>query len=544
MSRPALRVLFAPMLLSVCSLVFPAVTWAQAEDEPFRQGLQARGDRKWPEVVTQMRAAIAINGQEASRRVRSGGLGGVFGGGTEYMPYYLLGEAHFEQGECAAAVDAWAVSVRQGVVRQKTDFFENLERGYKTCAAKGILLPPQFEPLYDETNLAYADAAALADRVLKAGTANREVWQGDFENRYALGQKEIQAAYGRLLEARRSRLAADFKAARDAVDRGLGILRPVELGFNATVTNIAAVRAQAQRVEQSIQAADKIDQAIEAIKSALTPALQGARRDAQSRLGQARDRLSVARRTQSQSAAAEAAAHATAAGTSLTDVLARGEAIARDTLAERLRNATAAATQAFAFVDTSQATLDRLTTERPTAVKPELGGERDAVQKEIAALRRRLDRAIKAEDVGGIETTAGLAAEAAGRLDALITSFGPVTLRDRGIHAALEAGVRAFFAGEYQQALDALGPASTLTDVPLQHHVHLFRAAALFGVFAGSGETNRQLLDDALAEIERCRQLSPSFTPDPAYFSPRFITLYQEGASAPQAPAGAPSPSQ
>jgi hypothetical protein len=148
---------------------------------------------------------------------------------------------------------------------------------------------------------------------------------------------------------------------------------------------------------------------------------------------------------------------------------------------------------------------------------------------------------VRAEDAAGVETTARLTAEVVGRLDALITSFGPVTLRDRGIVAPLEEGARFFFAGEYQQALDALGPADALTDVLLQHHVHLFRAAALYALFVRSGETNLQLRADALAEIERCRQLNPAFAPNPDIFSPRFITLYQ-GASAPQASAAAPAP--
>jgi hypothetical protein len=95
-----------------------------------------------------------------------------------------------------------------------------------------------------------------------------------------------------------------------------------------------------------------------------------------------------------------------------------------------------------------------------------------------------------------------------------------------------------FLEGEYEKVLTALDPARGLTDVPLQLHVHLFRAGALYGLFVRSGETNQQLRTQALAEIERCKQLNSAFQPDPRVFAPRFVTLYQTGgAPVPQAAA-------
>ncbi len=149
--------------------------------------------------------------------------------------------------------------------------------------------------------------------------------------------------------------------------------------------------------------------------------------------------------------------------------------------------------------------------------------------KQIDALRRRFERARKAEDLSSLTETTRLTLEAQNGVDGLIKTFGPITLRDRGVHESLEEGVRLYLNGEYQQALSALEPLSGQSDLPLQMHAHVFRAAALYALFVRSGESNAQLRTDALAEIARTKQLNSSFQPSPRAFSPRFLSLYQTG---------------
>jgi hypothetical protein len=175
-------------------------------------------------------------------------------------------------------------------------------------------------------------------------------------------------------------------------------------------------------------------------------------------------------------------------------------------------------------------------------VTPELAGERDAMQKQVLQLQRRFDRARKAEDLTAVQATIREISESLTRLDALIKSFGPVTLRDRGVVAALEDGARLFFHGEYQKALDALAPAGGLENVPLQLHVHLFRAASLFSLYVRSGESDASLRGRALDEVERCRRLNAEFVPDARAFSPRFIAFYQNGGAAPHTAAATAPP--
>jgi hypothetical protein len=74
-------------------LVLPATASAQAEDEPFRRGLNARGDRRWQEAAQAMRQASQINRIESTRKIQGGIRLNPFGRSTEYLPHYFLGEA-------------------------------------------------------------------------------------------------------------------------------------------------------------------------------------------------------------------------------------------------------------------------------------------------------------------------------------------------------------------------------------------------------------------------------------------------------------------
>jgi tetratricopeptide (TPR) repeat protein len=527
MTTGALGVAIVPVLLG--SLLCPPGAHAQGGDEAFRRGLDARGDKQWPEVVKQMRAAIQSNPDESTRKV--GSRLGVFGG-TDYMPYFLLGEALFELQDCAGAVEAWSVSEQQGVIRSNREFLTKLQSGLKSCAARGVLLRAEFNQQQQTTRQAYEEARALAQRVLNTGNANKPLWQqGDFESQYSRGYRELEAAFSSLNKASASRLAADFKDAQAALQRAIAVLRPLELRFTATVDNLNAVQRQAQEVREAITAAEAVDQSIEGLKTELTPKLTLSRREAQSGLARARERLDTGQKSLSQTLVAEAATHVASASKVLQDVLDEARILARGASQRQIADVAAAATQAFALIDSSFATLDRLAVERASAMRPEISEQRGALQKQADALRRRFDRARNTEDLPSLKQTVQLTSETVVALDALIKSFGSVTLRDRGVHAALEDGARFFFDGNYQNTLDALSAVSTRTDLPLQLHVHLFRAAALYGLFIRSGETSEPLRKEALAEIDRCKQLDSAFVPDSRAFSPRFIAFYRTGST-------------
>ena len=121
----------ALMVAALLAVVAPAR--AQRNEEAFKDGLKARSEKQWALVVTQMRRAIQTDNNESAQK-----LGGRLGfGGTEYLPHFFLGEAYFRQGNCAAAIQAWSESERQGVIRTRTDFYTDIRNGYKACEAQG-----------------------------------------------------------------------------------------------------------------------------------------------------------------------------------------------------------------------------------------------------------------------------------------------------------------------------------------------------------------------------------------------------------------------
>jgi chaperonin cofactor prefoldin len=227
----------------------------------------------------------------------------------------------------------------------------------------------------------------------------------------------------------------------------------------------------------------------------------------------------------------EASRSAQQAATIIEQVLSDAMKLAQGALEHELADAAAAATEALSFLDSSFATLGTLFRDKPDKVTPDVQSQRDALDKRVTALRRRIEAAQKTKNAGGLRDAARLSVDIRSELDKLAAAFGPLSLRSRGVQAALEDGARQFFAGDYQQALATLDSAS-LNDAPLQLHVHLFRAAAAYHLFVRSGEKDQALRTRALAEVEACKKLNSQFTPDSRAFAPRFLTFYENATPA------------
>jgi len=511
------------MLGLVCVCAMPSL--AAAQDDAFKQGLQARSDKKWADVVRHMQNALKADAQESTRKV--GSRLGV--GGTEYVPHFFLGEAYFNQQDCGGAVSEWSISEQQGAIKIKPEFLGTIKSGSQACAAKGVLLAADYNPLYQSTSKVYADATALGKRISDIGTTNRDVWRPEVDEQFARAKKELEASFARLNAGQRSRLAVDFNEARAASERATAILRPLETTLNSAVEALKSVQRQTKDVDQILASADTADQTLETLKDSLTEPMQAARKTGKQQLVQARDRLAAGQKTQNLAAVADALKYAQSASTTLTQILDQVQKAARGVFEQQLGDAIRVADEAFARVSGAMSILDGRIAQKPDIASPKLTADRAAYVKQVDALRRKFERARKAEDLSGLAETRRLTLEAQNGVTGLITAFGPITLRERGVHESLEEGVRAYLNGEYQQALSALEPLTGQTDVPLQVHAHVVRAAALYALFVRSGESNAQLRTDALAEIARTKQLSASFQPSPRAFSPRFLSLYQTG---------------
>src|SRR5262245_49024361 len=114
----------------MCVSAIPSL--AVAQDDAFKQGLQARGDKKWADVVRHMQNALKADAQESTRKVRGGFLGVS---GTEYLPHFFLGEAYYNQQDCGGAITEWSISEQQGAIKGKPEFLGVVRAGSQACAA-------------------------------------------------------------------------------------------------------------------------------------------------------------------------------------------------------------------------------------------------------------------------------------------------------------------------------------------------------------------------------------------------------------------------
>ncbi len=345
-------------------------------------------------------------------------------------------------------------------------------------------------------------------------------------NRYKAASGELQTAQTRLLAGTRARSATDFNEARAAAGRATAILRGLESTLNASIENVTFVRRQVREVDLLIAGAENGDRAIDNVKAPLTLELAASRQNGRELIARARERVRAAEKTQNAATVNEALRAAQDATTVFNEVLDQATKLVRATLEREFGEVAAAAAEALSFLDASFATLERLVVEKAALAAPDIGARRDALQKRVITLRRRVETAQKIQNIAGLRDAARLAVEVRGELDTMITSFGPPTLRDRGVRAALEDGARLFFAGEHQQALAAL-ESSELSDAPLQLQVHLLRAATLYHLFVRSGEQDQTLRARAVTEIDECKRIDPGFQPDSRAFAPRFLSFYQ-----------------
>jgi len=58
-------------------------------------------------------------------------------------------------------------------------------------------------------------------------------------------------------------------------------------------------------------------------------------------------------------------------------------------------------------------------------------------------------------------------------------------------------------------------------------HLHVFRAASLYALYVHSGEKDQALRNNALAAVQRSKEIDSAFQPDPRAFSPRFLSFFQ-----------------
>ena len=506
-----------------------AQTNRDAADAAFRSGLDALDDKKWQEAATHLRRAVQLNPSEDVRRVTRGFLDRKR---DEYLPFYFLGQALFNLQECSGAVEAWSTSESQGAVKARPEALTFMAQGYTACEAKGVLPPVKYLPLLARTRQQLTDVSGQAAAISERGKSHLEIWRADasLQALYERAMGEYQAAQVRLNAATRTRAERDFADAAAAAERSRGVLNTLKSLLDNRIAAITTAGELVKQTEQSLNEARSLDSEIDAKKAFMNPSLAAARQSAQEALGRARSILNAGRENPNTQALNEGSAAAEDGKTRLKNVLGEIANIEKRMFEVRLAEALGKATETFSLTQSALTLLDSRFLEKPSEATEEKKAQREALQKQFTALERRRDGAILRRNILAIEQSAQLAEDVRTQLGTLISTFGPVTIIDKGVRPELAEGARLFFTGEYEQALTVLDLAK-LAEVPLQLHVHLFRAASLYALYVRSGEKDPARREQVVAEIEKCKQLNPAFQPDAKAFAPRFINFFASPSS-------------
>jgi type IV secretory pathway VirB10-like protein len=107
--------------------------------ESYRKGMEAVDRKQWPEAAKRMQEALAENPKEGES-IR------LYGSRFEtYLPYFYLGHALVNTGDCDGAVKAFATSEEQGAIGSTPKRAELVEER-KKCEARVAKAPPTPQP--------------------------------------------------------------------------------------------------------------------------------------------------------------------------------------------------------------------------------------------------------------------------------------------------------------------------------------------------------------------------------------------------------------
>ena len=514
------------------TLLSSAPAWAQ--DQAFKDGMKAYDDKKWAEAAKLMRAALQANPEDSNRKVE---YGGVFRRkDTEYLPNFYLGHAlHMMQPQdCAAAINAWATSERQGVVQARRDLSTIILGGYADCEKKGVLPPKTYDPLFVRTQQQYNEINNIARAVSSLGQQHPEQWRPEMREAYDRATAELETARARLTNGVRTRAEKDFSDAAAAAERARGVLIKLDLTLTAAVDAARSAGNLSREVEQALAAAEADGRQIDARISggrggALTQSLGATLQQGRDALSRGHALYGTGSKSANTPQLLEARGLAREASAKFKLVFEDMTKIDRGNLERQLSDARSGATQAARLLDELFTTLDRRMAANPT-LAAEVATDYEAVRRQGDAARRRLESVSTGDNIAAIQQATRTSSTLRDRLSELTTRFGPITLRERGVSQALEDGSSRYLGGRYEEALRLLNPAAGVAaDDPMRLHIHLFRAASLHALFLKSGERTADLRARALAEIEECRKLDSTFQPDRRFFSPAFIAFF-EGA--------------
>jgi tetratricopeptide (TPR) repeat protein len=210
----------------------------------YAKGITAMDRQEWNDAIRWFREAAQENPKEGGRVL-------IYGlRYREYLPHYYLGVALFRSKNCEAALEAWARSEEQGLVRRMAEYRQltafRQECQGRTAPERGrtevrqarlpspqVTRPPAPSPVVDdsaavaralreaESELARTESAAASGGKLRRDPGFSAVWRMDpaLRERESSASKSLARARVLLNEAKAKRDLAASTAARDTAIR-------------------------------------------------------------------------------------------------------------------------------------------------------------------------------------------------------------------------------------------------------------------------------------------------------------------------------------
>lgn len=527
------------VLIILAGVYPPGIAVAQSSDDAFRNGMRVRQDKQWAALAALMRQAIQTNPTESPRRV--GGFGPL--GGKEYLPHFYLGEALLNLGDCSGALAAWEESERQGIVQKQRDELKLLQVGYTACEAKGYLPAGKFQPAVQRAEAAVAAANTEGHALSRLVSEREDAYRQEFRERYERARSDAVAAQQKLNEAQRSRRAAETTEAVTLAERALAAFRGTRDDFEKVVASLSRISAEAKAAEGTLGAAEELDGGIDTtlrsapVRLGLPSALAAERQKARDLVAAARQKLRPAGRQPTSAEIAEAARLGRDAHSLLTPITTQVAAIVKTATDREVALAARTTDETYLIAETKAKSIEQYLIEKPPPADllAHVTREMAAVQNALTRGRRRLEAARRTADLAAIRAAAQPAIDVQAQIDKIGALLPDNKLKGFDVTPALVEGARHFFEGRYQEALTTLSEElAQTTGMPLQAHVRVLRAAALFALYVRSGELDDSLRARARQEADACARLDPSFQPNPAAFGPRFIGFFRSSDQAPR----------
>jgi tetratricopeptide (TPR) repeat protein len=239
-------------------------TTSNAQDfkTSYRKGLTAIDRGKWSEVARWMDEAVAANPTASTDKIKFYGTRYV-----EYTPYYYLGLAHYNLGNCAEAVRAWDTAAAQGVA-DLSDIQSSLEECRRQIvtptpiprptATPAPVAPPPPIPTRPDRELINR-AIANAERAIGgAATAETAITQLRTDPEMARAwdtdstlQREFDEAAGLLSTARDTLQRGIAESDPETLQQAADLAARAERRFERAEPRLTALRSEIDRELQT-----------------------------------------------------------------------------------------------------------------------------------------------------------------------------------------------------------------------------------------------------------------------------------------------------